>query len=77
MSGSISQEKSPPTATEAVTLWENIWSREKEHNREASGINEIKTTMGGLWTTGGCGGDRIRCSQLGKEEFELEGGGSG
>ena len=27
-----------------------------------------------MWTTGRCGGDRRRCSQSDKEEFELEGG---
>ena len=34
LSGSINQENPPPNAAEAVTFWENIWSREKEHNRE-------------------------------------------
>ena len=29
-----------------------------------------------MCTTGECGGDRRRCSKFGKEEFELEGGGS-
>ena len=47
MSGSINQENSPPNAAEAITFWENIWSREKEHNREASWLNEVMRTMGG------------------------------
>ena len=46
LSGSISQVNPPPNAAEAVTFWENIWSREKEHNREASWLNEARRTMG-------------------------------
>ena len=47
LSGSINQENTPLNAAGAVTFWENIWSREKEHNREASWLNEVRTTMGG------------------------------
>ena len=47
LSGSINQENPPPNVAEAVTFWENIWSKEKEHNREASWLNEVRTTMGG------------------------------
>ena len=47
LSGSINQENPPPNAAEAVTFWENIWSREKEHNREANWLNEVSRMMEG------------------------------
>ena len=46
LSGSINQGNPPSNAVEAVTFCENIWSREKEHNREASWLNEARRTMG-------------------------------
>ena len=47
LSGSINQENPPPNAAEGVTFWGNICSREKEHNRETSWLNEVRMTMGG------------------------------
>ena len=47
LSGSINQENTPLNAAGAVKFWENIWSREKEHNREASWLNEVRRTMVG------------------------------
>ena len=47
LSDSITQENPSPNAAEAVTFWENIWSAEKKHNREASWLTEVRRTMGG------------------------------
>ena len=45
MSGSVNQENPPPNEAEAITFWENIWCREKEHNRVASWLNEVRRRM--------------------------------
>ena len=37
LSGSINQENPPPNAAEAITFWEIIWSREKDHNMRLVG----------------------------------------
>ena len=47
LGGSINQKNPPLNAAEAVTFWESIWSREKEHNREVCWLNEVRRTMGG------------------------------